>query len=313
MTSLEFERLNNATGPTGGQILLRDENGQFTEHPESVAIIHCVGSRDENYHEYCSRVCCMYALKYGHLIKDKVGHHTKIYDFYVDMRCYGKGYEEFYKRCQEEGILFFRGKPSEITDKAEKPQEEGKLIVVGEDTLLNRNIRVPVDMVILCAAIEARKDTADVARLFGIRQGADGFLTETHNKLAPMNTAAAGIFMAGACQGPKDIPDSVAQASGAAAHALELVLKGTMELPATVAWIDQDACEGCLTCIRACEQGAIDFNAWDQVSTVNQAVCNGCGACVNACPNGAAHLWQFREEQIFTEADGILEVAVLGA
>ena len=306
-TSLEFERLNNATGPTDGKILLRDERGDFTGSPESVAVIHCVGSRDENYHTYCSRVCCMYALKYGHLIKDKVGHHTKIYDFYVDMRCFGKGYEEFYRRCQEEGIIFFRGKPSEITDQAIKPGEEGKLIIISEDTLLNRQVRIPVDMVILCSAMEARKDTTDVAKLFGINQGTDGFFSEEHPKLAPLNTVMSGIFLAGACQGPKDIPDTVAQASGAAAQALELAIRGKVEIPYTTAWIDPDVCEGCLTCIKECEHGAIEFDERRGVSVVNQAICKGCGICASTCANSAAHLWQFRERQILTEFDGIME------
>jgi len=143
-TSLEFERLSNATGPTGGQILIRDENGALTKKPDSVAIVHCVGSRDVNYHEYCSRVCCMYALKYSHLIKEKVGHDTPVYDFYIDQRCFGKGYEEFYSRCQEEGTVFVRGKVAEITTRAVSPEEDGKLIAVAEDTLLGERIRVPV-------------------------------------------------------------------------------------------------------------------------------------------------------------------------
>jgi heterodisulfide reductase subunit A len=306
-TSLEFERLNNATGPTEGKILMRDENGELTKSPESVAIVHCVGSRDENYHEYCSRVCCMYALKYGHLIKDKVGHHTKIYDFYVDMRCFGKGYEEFYRRCQEEGIIFFRGKPAEITDKAITQQEEGKLIIIGEDTLMNRPIRIPVDMVILCAAIEARKDTPEMSKILGIEQGADGFFKEGHPKLAPLNTAVAGIFLAGACQGPKDIPDTVGQASGAAARALDLAIRGKVEIPATVAWIDADVCEGCLTCIKQCTHSAIEFDAGKGVAVVHPFRCEGCGTCVVNCPSGAAHMWQFSENQILTEGDGIME------
>ena len=214
-TSLEFERLSNATGPTGGKILIRDENGEFTKTPKSVAILHCVGSRDENFHEYCSRVCCMYALKYSHLIKEKVGHDTAVYDFYIDQRCYGKGYEEFYKRCQEEGTYFIRGKVAEITDQANSPEEEGKLIAIAEDTLLGSLLRVPVDMVVLCSAIEARKDAIDVGRIFGVNQGADGFFLEEHPKLGPLNTATDGVFLAGACQSPKDIPDTVAQASGA--------------------------------------------------------------------------------------------------
>ncbi len=165
-TGLEFERLNNAVGPTGGQIVTKDGR-----KPESIAIIHCVGSRDVNHHEYCSRVCCMYALKYGHLIKEKVGHDTKVYNFYIDMRCFGKGYEEFYRRLQDEGVTFVRGRPGEITDHALTPQEEGKLIVVSEDTLLGRRMRFPVDMVVLCTAMEARKEAPEVARIFGISQG----------------------------------------------------------------------------------------------------------------------------------------------
>ncbi|MBW1801954.1 MAG: FAD-dependent oxidoreductase, partial [Deltaproteobacteria bacterium] len=148
-TSLEFERLSNATGPTGGKILVRDENGELTREPKSVALLHCIGSRDVNYHEYCSRVCCMYALKYTHLIKEKVGHDTAVYDFYIDQRCYGKGYEEFFKRCQEEGTTFIRGKVAEITDRPQKPEEEGKLVAIAEDTLLGESLRVPVDMVVL--------------------------------------------------------------------------------------------------------------------------------------------------------------------
>ncbi len=303
LTSLEFERLNNATGPTAGQILMRAGNGAFTKPPESVGIIHCVGSRDQNYHEYCSRVCCMYSLKYGHLLKDKLGHQTRVYDFYVDMRCFGKGYEEFYCRCQEEGILFFRGKPSEVTDQPVTPKEEGKLIVIGEDTLLNRTYRIPVDMVILCAAIEAQDDSSEVGKLFGIRRGVDGFFSEEHAKLAPMNTGSAGIFLAGTCQGPKDIPDTVAQASGAAVRALDLAIRGRVEIPATVAWIDPEVCEGCRACIKACPYGAIDFDARRDVSVVNQAICRGCDICVAACRLGAAHIWQFGEDQILTELD----------
>jgi heterodisulfide reductase subunit A len=306
-TSLEFERLNNATGPTNGKIFMRDEEGDFSKQPESVAIIHCVGSRDVNYHKHCSNVCCMYALKYGHLIKEKVGHHAKVYDFYIDMRCFGKGYEEFYHRCQDEGITFIRGKPAEITQQALKPEEKGKLVVIGEDTLLGMPYRVPVDMVILCAAIEARKDASEVSRMFGISQGNDGFFMERHSKLAPLQTAMDGIFLAGACQGPKDIPDTVSQASGAAAQALELAIRGTVEIPTTIAWIDPDMCQGCLTCIDLCEYAAIDFDEQRKVSVVNQAVCKGCGICASNCSSSAAHVWQFRDRRIYTEFDGIIE------
>ena len=306
-TSLEFERLNNATGPTDGKILMKDEKGEFTRPPESVAIVHCVGSRDENYHEYCSRVCCMYALKYGHILKDKVGHHIKVYDYYIDMRCFGKGYEEFYRRCQEEGIHFTRGKPAEITCQAQTPEEEGKLIVIGEDTLMGRQYRNPVDMVILCAAMQARADAADVGRVFGMSQGADGFFLEEHPKLAPLNTATDGVFLAGACQAPRDIPDTVAQASGAAAKALELATRGLVEVSPTVSWIDPDVCAGCQTCIGLCPYTAIDFDERRKVAVVNEALCKGCGSCAGFCPSGAAQVKHFNERQVFAELDGIMD------
>ena len=306
-TSLEFERLSNATGPTGGKILIRDEKGEFTKTPASVAILHCIGSRDVNYHEYCSRVCCMYALKYSHLIKEKVGHDTAVYDFYIDQRCYGKGYEEFYKRCQEEGTTFIRGKVAEITNRATKPEEEGKLIAIAEDTLLGSILRVPVDMVVLCAAMEAREDANEVGRIFGVNLGADGFFLEEHPKLGPLNTATDGVFLAGACQSPKDIPDTVAQASGAAAKSLSLATRGIVQVPSTISWIDPDVCAGCQTCIGLCPYSAIEFDERRGVSVVNEAVCKGCGSCSGFCPSGAAQIKHFQKKQIFAEFDGLMD------
>jgi heterodisulfide reductase subunit A len=306
-TGLEFERLSNATGPTGGKILIRDENGEFTRVPRSVAILHCVGSRDVNYHEYCSRVCCMYALKYTHLLKEKVGHDTAVYDFYIDQRCFGKGYEEFYRRCQEEGTIFVRGKVAEITDQAEAPSERGKLVAIAEDTLLGRRMRVPVDMVILCTAMEARADAAEVGRVFGVNQGADGFFLEEHPKLAPLNTATDGVFLAGTCQAPRDIPDTVAQASGAAAKALALSTRGRVEIPSAISWIDPDICAGCQVCIGLCPYGAIEFDPRRQVSVINEALCKGCGSCAGFCPSSAAQVRHFKEVQLFSELDGIMD------
>jgi heterodisulfide reductase subunit A len=306
-TSLEFERLSNATGPTGGKILIRDEKGEFTRSPESVAILHCVGSRDVNYHEYCSRVCCMYALKYTHLIKEKVGHDTKIYDFYIDQRCFGKGYEEFYRRCQEEGTNFIRGKVAEITDQTNNPEEAGKLIAIAEDTLLGTKLRIPVDMAILCVAMEARQNAVEVGRIFGVNLGADGFFLEEHPKLGPLNTATDGVFLAGACQSPKDIPDAVAQASGAAAKALSLVTRGRVEIPSTISWIDPDLCAGCQTCIGLCPYSAIEFDEHHAVSVVNEALCKGCGSCAGFCPSGAAQIKHFNQKQIFAEFEGIMD------
>ena len=305
-TSLEFERLSNATGPTGGRILMRADAGEFRDPPQSVALVHCVGSRDVNYHPYCSRVCCMYALKYSHLIKEKVGHHAQVYDFYIDQRCFGKGYEEFYRRCQEEGTVFIRGKVAEITDQAESGAEAGKLTAIAEDTLLGERVRVPVDMVVLCSAMEARTDAVDVGRLFGVNPGTDGFFLEEHPKLGPLNTATDGVFLAGACQGPKDIPDTVAQASGAAAKALSLATRGVVEVPSAISWIDPEVCSGCQTCIDLCAYSAIEFDQRRQVSVVNAALCKGCGSCSTACPSDAAQVRHFQGKQICAELDGIM-------
>jgi heterodisulfide reductase subunit A len=301
-TGLEFERLNNAVGPTGGQILMK--NGKV---PESVGIIHCVGSRDVNYHEYCSRVCCMYALKYGHLIKEKAGHDTQVYNFYIDMRCFGKGYEEFYRRLQEEGIIFLRGRPAEVTDQALKAEEEGKLIVITEDTLMGKRLRVPLDMVILCTAMEPADDAADVARVVGINQGGDGFFLEEHPKLGPVSTATDGVFLAGACQGPKDIPDAVSHAAGAAAQALALATRGKVEIPSTISWIDPNICAGCQACIDLCPYSAIEFDGRRGVSVINEALCKGCGSCAGHCPSGAAQINHFTGKQIFAEIEGVLD------
>ncbi len=303
-TGLEFERLNNAVGPTGGQILMK--NGK---KPAGIAIVHCVGSRDVNHHAYCSRVCCMYALKYGHLIKEKVGHDTEIYNFYIDMRCYGKGYEEFYRRLQEEGIRFVRGKPAEIRQEIAESGEK-KLVVITEDTLLGRPIQVTVDMAILCTAMEARKDAPEVARKFGISQGGDGFFLEEHPKLGPVSTSTDGIFLAGTCQSPKDIPDTVSHASGAAAQALALAARGKVEVSPVTSWIDPEICAGCQTCIALCAYSAIRFNERLGISEVNDAVCKGCGSCAAFCPSGAARVKHFTPKNIFAEIEGILDEVI---
>ena len=298
-TGLEFERICNAVGPTNGKIVLKDGS-----EPKSVAILHCVGSRDENYHEYCSRVCCMYALKYSHLIKERTG--AEVYQMYIDMRCFGKAYEEFYKRLCEEGVNFIRGKASEVTDRAINEDEEGKLIVCGEDTLLCKIIRVPVDMVILATALEPRADAAEVGKLLTISRSADGFFLERHPKLDPVATMTDGVFIAGCCQGPKDIPDTVAQASAAAARVLALISKGRVELEAATAVIDEEKCSGCRICNLLCPYSAISYIEDEKVSRINEALCKGCGTCVAACPSGAITHKQFTTEEITAEIEGVL-------
>jgi heterodisulfide reductase subunit A len=298
-TGLEFERICNAVGPTSGKIVLRDGS-----EPKSIAIIHCVGSRDENYHEYCSRVCCMYSLKYSHLIKERTG--ADVYQMYIDMRCFGKGYEEFYDRVSNEAANFIRGKVAKVTDEAVNEEEKGKLIAVVEDTLLGSMLRIPVDMVILATALEPREDAAEVAKLFGISRSADGFFLERHPKLDPVATMTDGVFIAGCCQSPKDIPDTVAQASAAAARVLALIAKGSVELEAATAVIDEEKCSGCRICSLLCPYSAISFIEDEKISRINEALCKGCGTCVAACPSGAITHKQFTTEEIAAEIEGVL-------
>jgi len=300
LTGLQFERMSNASGPTGGEILLADGR-----KPESVAILHCVGSRDENYHKYCSRVCCMYSLKYSHLIREKVPE-APVYQLYIDMRCAGSGYEEFYERLQEEGVNFVRGRAGEITNIAETPEEEGKLIVICEDTLVRRKRRLPVDMVILSCALEPTADADQIAKTFSISRKADGFFLEKHPKLDPVATMTDGVFVVGCCQSPKDIPDTVAQASAAAARALAMISKGKVEIEAATAVVDEEACSGCKICVDLCPYKAISFDEEKKVARVNEVVCKGCGVCAAACPSGAITSKHFTTEQIIAQIEGVL-------
>jgi len=294
ITSLEFERLINASGPTGGKVLLKDGS-----EPETVAIIHCVGSRDEHYHTYCSQVCCMYSMKFGHLVREHVPG-AKVYEFYIDIRAVGKAFEEFYNRVLNEGTVFIRGRPSDVL------QQNGKLVVQGEDTLANLEYSIPVDMVVLSTALEPRKDAEGVARLFNINRSADGFFLERHPKLDPIATMSDGIFVAGCCQSPKDIPVSVAQASAAAAKVLAMISAGSIEIESAVAVIDEELCSGCQICNLLCPFSAISFDEEKKVSQVNEALCKGCGVCVAACPSGAITGKHFTVEQIMAEIEGIL-------
>ncbi|UCD08957.1 MAG: CoB--CoM heterodisulfide reductase iron-sulfur subunit A family protein [Dehalococcoidales bacterium] len=300
ITALQFERLCNASGPTNGKILLNDGS-----EPESVAIIHCVGSRDENYNEYCSNVCCMYSLKHSHLIKEKI-EDIEVYEFYIDMRCFSKGFEEFYKRLSNEGVKFVRGKVGEITDRAISDEEQGKLVVVAEDTLMCAVVRVPVDMIILSTALQPRSDAESVARLFNINRSADGFFMERHPKLDPVATATDGIYVVGCAQGPKDIPYSVSQASGAAARVIAMVNQGKVVVEAATAVIDEDRCSGCKICNLLCPYNAITFDEEKGISIINEVQCKGCGVCVAACPSAAITGKHFTSPQIIAEIEGVL-------
>lgn len=295
ITGLEFERLSNASGVTGGQILLADGR-----KPEKVAIIHCVGSRDKNAHEYCSRICCMYALKHAHLVRDKTG--AEVYEFYMDMRAFGKGYEEFYERIQEEGVVMVRGRGAEV-----EVLENGKLRVKGEDANLGKLLSIEVDMVVLNTAVEPQTDASRIAALFGLGRTTDGFFAEAHPKLRPVETNTEGVYLAGSCQGPRDVPDTVAHANAAAAVALGLLNRGEVVVSPQVAYIPAELCSGCRICNALCPYTAISFDEERKVSEVNPALCKGCGTCVAACPSGIIVGRHFTDDQIMVQIEALLE------
>jgi heterodisulfide reductase subunit A2 len=303
-TNMEFERLCNAAGPTNGKIVLRDGKTE----PESVAIIHCVGSRDVNFNQHCSAVCCMAALKFGHLVLEKTK--AQVYSFYIDMRSNQKDYEEFYQRLLTEGMHFVRGKVAEVTDAARNPSEAGKLIVQVEDTLMGKQRRLPFDMVILMGALEPQADAKEMGLKCGISCSMAGWYTERHPKLDPVATMTDGIFVAGTCQGPKDIPASVAQGAAAAARVSGMITKGTVMIEPIVASINEDECSGCRICNTMCPYNAIEFDEVKSVSRVITALCKGCGTCVASCPAGVITGAHFNNRQIFSEIEGILWDAV---
>jgi heterodisulfide reductase subunit A2 len=302
VTSLEFERMVNAAGPTGGRPQLADGSS-----PQRVAIVHCVGSRNENYNRYCSTVCCMYSLKFAHLVKERTG--AEVWNFYIDMRAAGKGYEDFYHRVMAEGTHFIRGRVAEVSDVPQVPEEEGRLVVTAEDTLNGVVRRVPVDMVILSVGMEPQADADEVRRKFSVSCSADGWFLEKHPKLAPISTVTDGIYLAGACQGPKDIPATVAQGQAAAGEVLALVDKGFVELEPNTAYIDEEACSGCRTCVALCPFNALSFSVERNIALLNEALCKGCGVCVAGCPSGALHQHLFDDEQILEEIQGVLAYA----
>jgi len=299
-TSLEMERLTNAAGPTNGQIVLRD--GKTV--PQAVGIIHCVGSRDRNFNNYCSVICCMQSLKFAHLVHERTG--AIVYNFYIDMRTPFKDYDEFYQRVLEEGTLFVRGKVAEVSTVARIPDEEGKLIIQCEDTLAGKQRRIPVDMVILSVGLQPRQDSKDTAKLFGISCSANGWFIEKHPKLDPVATMTEGIYIAGCAQGPKDIPATVAQGMAAAARVIGKIEQKEMELEPIRASIIEEQCSGCRICNGLCPFNAIAFHEDKMVSEINPALCQGCGTCVAACPAGAITGTGFSNEQVMAQIDGLL-------
>ena len=309
VSSLEFERLMNAAGPTGGT-LLRPSDGA---HPKTIVFVQCVGSRCEDAQKgkpYCSKICCMYTAKHAMLCREKYPD-TDVYVFYIDVRTPGKNFDEFYRRAVEEyGVHYIKGMVGKVVP------ENGKLRVQASDLLDNRQLHIDADMVVLAAAIEPDRTTRSIATMLTASMDTNDFFTEAHPKLRPVESPTAGVFLSGVCQGPKDIPETVAQASAAAAKVIGLLAKDSLTCNPCTAQPDELMCNGCSSCEKVCPYGAITYADKEfrgpnrttlvrRVAQVNPAVCQGCGACTVACPSGAMDLKGFSNKQILAEVDAI--------
>ncbi len=309
ITSLEFERLTNAAGPTSGK-LLRPSDGK---HPHTIVFIQCVGSRctPEKGKSYCSKICCMYTAKHAMLTREKYPD-TDVYVFYIDVRTPGKNFDEFYRRATEEyGVHYIKGMVGKVSPKA-----DGTLDVQASDLIMNEQLHINADLVVLAAAIEPDKSARPLATMLTASMDTNDFFTEAHPKLRPVESPTAGIFLSGACQGPKDIPETVSQAGAAAAKVIGLLAKNKLTCNPCVAHSDELLCNGCSQCANVCPYGAItyiekEFRMPDRttkvrrVASVNPAVCQGCGACTVTCPSGAMDLHGFSNRQIMAEVDAI--------
>ncbi len=309
VSSLEFERLMNAAGPTGGT-LLRPSDGK---HPKTLVFVQCVGSRCDGAQKgksYCSKICCMYTAKHAMLCREKYPD-TEVYVFYIDVRTPGKNFDEFYRRAVEQyGVHYVKGMVGKVEP------VDGKLLVQASDLLDGRQLHITADMVVLAVAIEPDASARRLATLLTASMDTNDFFTEAHPKLRPVESPTAGVFLAGTCQGPKDIPETVAQASAAAAKVIGLLAKESLTCNPCVAEPDELMCNGCSTCEKVCPYGAISYISKEfrgpnrttllrRVAQVNQAVCQGCGACTVACMSGAMDLKGFSNRQIFAEVDAI--------
>jgi heterodisulfide reductase subunit A len=296
LSALEFERMAAANGPTGGRIVIPGTD----KEPEHIVFIHCVGSRDKLLgNEYCSRVCCMYTAKQANVVLDQLPD-ARVTVFYMDVRAFTKGGEEFYDRARARGVRYRRGNPSEIYRRGDK------LIVRSEDTLLRRTVEVEADMVVLAVGLEPGADGKPVSHMLKLSCTGDDFLAEAHPKLRPVDTTSDGIFLAGTCQGPKDIPDTVAHAKAAASSALIPLSTGKAKVEAIISSVNRELCVGCGLCEEACVYGALSLHAWRGIMTINEVLCKGCGACSVACPSKAITLGHFTQKQTLAMLDAML-------
>lgn len=291
ITSLEFERLASASGPTQGKLLVDGRE------PKNIVFIQCVGSRDKTVgNEYCSRICCMYTAKQAHIIKDRLPD-ARVTVCYIDMRAFGKGHEELYEEVQRKGVFYRKGIPSEIF------QKSGKLIVKAEDELLGEPYEEEADLVVLATGLTQRQDADSLRSLLKLPQGPDRFYLEAHPKLRPLDTAIDGIYLSGTCQGPKDIADTVAQAHGTASRATIPLFMRRVKIEPTTASIDAEICSGCRLCEGMCEYQALKRDEYRGHMTVNAVLCKGCGACHSVCPAKAITVKQFKTEQVLVQIE----------
>jgi heterodisulfide reductase subunit A len=299
ITSMEFERLINAGGPTGGR-LVRPSDLQI---PKSAAFIQCIGSRSEKRgNSYCSNVCCMNTIKDCLLIKEHWPE-TKLYVLFMDIRAYGKGFEDLYKRAKREGVIFIRGLPGEIVE----DQDTNNLHLIGEDMTLNKFYVLETEMVVLSVGLIPRDDSDVVQRLLTLSKTSDGFFMEAHPKLRPVDTPTGGVFLAGCAEAPKDIKDSVTQASAAAARAGILMARGSVTVEAITPMMFPDKCSGCGLCARVCPYNAITVDKEKKESNVVEAACAGCGTCGAECPFGAIEMRHFTDKQLYAQIDAATE------
>ena len=295
ITSLEMEHRLAAAEESGPEVLA--VNGRL---PKKVAFIQCVGSRDVQLgHPYCSRVCCMYTAKQSRLVRELLPE-AEVTVFYMDVRTFAKGAEEFYDEARKKRVLYRRGTVSEIYRRGER------VILAGEDTLLGRPFDFEADLVVLAVGMEPRADAAELSSLLKLPRSSDGFFLEIHPKMRPVDTAVDGVFLAGCCQGPKDIPDTIAQAKAAASSALIPLLRGTVPAESATAVVDVEMCAGCGMCVEVCPYGAADLDALWNVSRINPVLCKGCGACAATCPSKAIRLQHFTPDQVLAQVDALL-------